>query len=125
MNHADVTYKVVYKKNSVRASESNAIKMGGDYDTDHEAAYKAAWGLDVSIERYVNGRKVNRASASEASFNTYVQLGKRDVDMMDYQLYEIEEDDDTGITVSLVPMDYEPEETGGLFTFTATEEADM
>ena len=99
--------------------------MGGDYDTDHEAAYKAAWGLDVSIERYVNGRKVNRASASEASFNTYVQLGKRDVDMMDYQLYEIEEDDDTGITVSLVPMDYEPEETGGLFTFTATEEADM
>lgn len=121
VNHADVTYKVVYKKNSVRASESNAIKMGGDYDTDHEAAYKAAWGLDVSIERYVNGRKVNRASASEASFNTYVQLGKRDVDMMDYQLYEIEEDDDTGITVSLVPMDYEPEETGGLFTFTATE----
>ena len=95
--------------------------MGGDYDTDHEAAYKAAWGLDVSIERYVNGRKVNRASASEASFNTYVQLGKRDVDMMDYQLYEIEEDDDTGIAVSLVPMDYEPEETGGLFTFTATE----
>ena len=75
----------------------------------------------MSIERYVNGRKVNRASASEASFNTYVQLGKRDVDMMDYQLYEIEEDDDTGITVSLVPMDYEPEETGGLFTFTATE----
>ena len=69
----------------------------------------------------MNGRKVNRASASEASFNTYVQLGKRDVDMMDYQLYEIEEDDDTGIAVSLVPMDYEPEETGGLFTFTATE----
>ena len=121
VNLADVTYKVVYRKNNVRASESNAIKMGGDYDTDHEAAYKAAWGLDVSIERYVNGRKVNRASASEASFNTYVQLGKRDVDMMDYQLYEIEEDDDTGIAVSLVPMDYEPEETGGLFTFTATE----
>ena len=72
---------MVYRKNNVRASESNAIKMGGDYDTDHEAAYKAAWGLDVSIERYVNGRKVNRASASEASFNTYVQLGKRDVDV--------------------------------------------
>lgn len=121
VNDADVTYKVVYKKNSVRASESNAIKMGGSYDTDHEEAYKAAWGLDVSIERYVNGRKVNRASASEASFNTYVQLGRHDVDMMDYQLYEVSEEDDEEITVSLVPMDYEPEETGGLFTFTATE----
>lgn len=121
VNHADVTYKVVYRKNSVRASESNAIKMGGSYDTDHEAAYKAAWGLDVSIERYVNGRKVNRASASEASFNTYVQLGRQDVDMMDYQLYEISGDPDTEMVVSLVPMDYEPEETGGLFTFTATE----
>lgn len=121
VNHADVTYKVVYRKNSVRASESNAIKMGGSYDTDHEASYKAAWGLDVSIERYVNGRKVNRASASEASFNTYVQLGRQDVDMMDYQLYEISGDPDTEMVVSLVPMDYEPEETGGLFTFTATE----
>ncbi|MFR3754952.1 MAG: hypothetical protein ACLTW9_26630 [Enterocloster sp.] len=30
VNHADVTYKVVYRKNSVRASESNAIKMGGE-----------------------------------------------------------------------------------------------
>ena len=29
VNHADVTYKVVYRKNNVRASESNAIKMGG------------------------------------------------------------------------------------------------
>ena len=121
VNHADVTYKVVYRKNSVRASESNAIKTGGSYDMDHEAAYKAAWGLDVSIERYVNGRKVNRASASEASFKTYVQLGRQDVDMMDYQLYEISGDADTEIMVSLVPMDYEPEETGGLFTFTATE----
>ena len=121
VNHADVTYKVVYRKNSVRASESNAIKTGGSYDMDHEAAYKAAWGLDVSIERYVNGRKVNRASASEASFKTYVQLGRQDVDMMDYQLYEISGDEDTEIMVSLVPMDYEPEETGGLFTFTATE----
>ena len=104
-----MTYKVVYRKNSVRASESNAIKMGGSYDTDHEASYKAAWGLDVSIERYVNGRKVNRASASEASFNTYVQLGRQDVDMMDYQLYEISGDPDTEMVVSLVPMDYEPE----------------
>ena len=121
VNHADVTYKVVYRKNAVRASESNAIKAGGDYDMDHEAAFKGAWGLDVSIERYVNGRRVTRASASNASFNTYVQLEKGDIDMMDYQLYEISEDPDDGTTVNLVPMDYDPEETGGLFSFRATE----
>ena len=121
VNHADVTYKVVYVKNSVRASESNAIKMSGDYDLDHEEAYKEAWGLDVSVERYVNGRKVDRASASEASFNTYVQMEKNDVDMMDYQLYEVSQDPDLGLMVSIVPMDYDPEQTGGLFTFRATE----
>lgn len=122
VNRADVTYKVVYRKNAVRASESNAIKAGGRYNTDHQEAYKGAWGLDVSIERYVNGRRVNRASASNASFKTYVQMEKNDVDMMDYQLYElIHSPDDGSITVSEIPMDYDPEETGGLFTFTATE----
>ncbi|RHB48083.1 hypothetical protein DW886_04645 [Enterocloster aldenensis] len=122
VNRADVTYKVVYRKNGVKASESNAIKASGMYEMDHEEAYKGAWGLDVSIERYVNGRRVDRASASNASFRTYVQLEKKDVDMMDYQLYELVEDpDERETTVIQVPMDYEPEETGGLFTFTATE----
>ena len=121
VNHADVTYKVVYRKNSVRISESDAIKAGGDYDMEHETAFRGAWGLDVSIERYVNGRRVNRASGSNAEFNTYVQLEKADVDMLDYQLYEISEEPGGGLTASIVPMDYDPEETGGLFTFRATE----
>lgn len=122
VNRADVTYKVVYRKNGVKASESNAIKASGLYEMEHEDAYKEAWGLDVSIERYVNGRRVDRASASNASFKTYVQLDRKDVDMMDYQLFELVHDPDEGeISVSQVPMDYDPEETGGLFTFTATE----
>lgn len=122
VNRADVTYKVVYRKNAVKASESNAIKTGGLYNTDHQEAYKEAWGLDVSIERYVNGRRVNRASASNASFRTFVQMEKSDVDMMDYQLYELIQDPDDGsITVNQIPMDYDPEKTGGLFTFMATE----
>ena len=120
VNHADVTYKVVYKKNVVKATESNAIKSSPYYDSDHEEAYHGAWGLNVDIERYVNGRKVGVASPSEATFNTYVQLDKEDVDMMDYQLFAISEDPDDGeLIIEPVDMSDNPEETGGLFTFTA------
>ncbi len=121
VNGADVTYKVVYRTSPVVASESNAVKAGGDYDMDHEDAYKGAWGLDVSIERYVNGRQVAMASPSNASFTTYVQLDKDDVDMLDYQLYELGTDPDGEPVVTLVPMHQDPEGTGGLFTFTAEE----
>ena len=119
VNHADVTYKVVYKKNVAKATESNAIKRSSYYDSDHEEAYHGAWGLNVDIERYVNGRKVGVASPSEATFNTYVQLDKEDVDMMDYQLFAISEDDDGELIIDSVTMSDDPEETGGLFTFTA------
>ena len=120
VNHADVTYKVVYKKTVVKATESNAIKRSSYYDSDHEEAYHGAWGLNVDIERYVNGRKVGVASPSEATFNTYVQLDKEDVDMMDYQLFAISEDPDDGeLIIEPVDMSDNPEETGGLFTFTA------
>lgn len=122
LNRADVTYKVVYRKNAVKATESNAIKAGGTYDPHHEEAFKGAWGLDVSIDRYVNGRRVTRATESNATFNTYVQLEKGDTDMKDYQLYEFSRDPDGGTAApSLVTMDYDPEETSGLFTFRATE----
>lgn len=120
INRADVTYKVVYRKNAVKASESNAVKASGNYEMDHEAAYKGAWGLDVLIERYVNGRKVAGEIEPEASFRTYIQMGKGDVDMLDYQLYEITENPGTGeMEAVLVPMEQNPEETGGLYAFTA------
>ena len=111
--------KVVYKKNVAKATESNAIKRSSYYDSDHEEAYHGAWGLNVDIERYVNGRRVGVASPSEATFNTYVQLDKEDVDMMDYQLFAISEDDDGELIIDPVTMSDDPEETGGLFTFTA------
>lgn len=119
-NHADVTYKVVYTKNGARATESNAVKASTDYNSDHEQAFKAAWGLNVDIERYVNGRKTAMATPSEAEFVTYIQLDKEDVDMMDYQLYRIFTDPgDESIQAELVELSDNPEETGGLFTFTA------
>lgn len=120
VNHADVTYKVVFNKNSVKTSESSAIKDSVYYDGEHEAAYHGAWGLNVDIERYVNGRKVSMATPSNATFNTYVQLDKEDVDMMDYQLFAISVDPDDGeLIAEPVAMSDDPEETGGLFTFTA------
>ena len=119
-NHADVTYKVVYTKNAAKATESNAVKASPEYDSDHSQAFKAAWGLNVDIERYVNGRKTAMATPSDAEFVTYIQLGKDDVDMMDYQLYRIYTDPIDGtIQAELVEMSDDPEETGGLFTFTA------
>ena len=120
VNHADVTYKVVYRKNTVRATESNAVKQSSYYDRNHESAYQGAWGLNVDIERYVNGRKTGVASPSDAAFNTYVQLDREHVDMMDYQLFSISEDPDSSdMTVDLVDMSDDPETTGGLFSFTA------
>ena len=120
VNHADVTYKVIFKKNSVKTAESNAVKDSVFYDSAHEAAYHGAWGLDVEIERYVNGRKVSMATPSNATFNTYVQLDKEDVDMMDYQLFAVSVDPTNGdILLDPVAMSDDPEETGGLFTFTA------
>ncbi|WP_024291608.1 InlB B-repeat-containing protein [Lacrimispora indolis] len=119
-NHADVTYKVVYTKNAAKATESNAVKASPEYNSDHSQAFKAAWGLNVDIERYVNGRKTAMATPSDAEFVTYVQLNKDDVDMMDYQLYRITTDPDDGSAqAELVELSEDPEETGGLFTFTA------
>ncbi|WP_143320904.1 hypothetical protein [Clostridium sp. HBUAS56010] len=119
-NHADVTYKVVYTKNKVKATESNAVKSSASYDNSHSQAYKGAFGLNVDIERYVNGRKTEIATPSQAQFSTYVQLDKEDVDMMDYQLYRIVTDPDDGsMQAEPVSMSDNPEETGGLFTFYA------
>ena len=119
-NHADVTYKVVYTKNAAKATESNAVRESSDYNSDHSQAFKAAWGLNVDIERYVNGRKTAMATPSQAEFVTYVQLDKDDVDMMDYQLYRITTDPvDGSVQAEVVEMSEDPEETGGLFTFTA------
>lgn len=125
INHAKVDYKVVYQKSNVKATESNAIKNSDIYDLSHETAYHAAWGLDIVIERYVNGRKVNdpvnnHPVGFRGQFKTYIQLEKEDVDMMDYTLVKVEHDPVDDIYIySTVNMDINPEISGGLFTFTA------
>lgn len=122
VNHADVTYKVVYQKGRVKATVSNALRKSEFYtENSHKSAYTEAWDLGVLIERYVNGRRVGRTTPSDAAFNTYVQLDREDVDMMDYALYEYRKDpqEPTGYEVIPVALVGDPEETGGLFQFTA------
>lgn len=119
---AEVVYKVIYKKSAVKADEIPLIHDSDSYPTEHEAALHGAWGLNVELERYVNGRKTPLASPADAErelavseeaadagaatpsepmsesrpepFKTYIQMGEGDTDMMDYQLYEVIKDDD-------------------------------
>jgi hypothetical protein len=122
-NHAEVTYKVVYNKNKATSGEVTAIKGSGLYDMTHDTAFTAAWGLDVEIERYVDNRLVPPATPSSAylnaTFDTYVQLNASDLDMMEYQLYEIDYVSGAITAVSLEAISDDPLDTGGLFTFTA------
>ena len=120
-NHADVTYKVIYKKSAAAATASNAIQA--IYTPAAPEAFTAAWQIDVSVERYVNGRKVELPSGHPSNYpgtlTSYVQLDDKDIDMLDYKLYEI---DANGIITGEVAMNRDPEVgngVSGLFTFQA------
>ena len=120
-NRADVTYKVIYKKSAAAATASDAIQA--IYTPAAPEAFTAAWQIDVSVERYVNGRKVELPSGHPSNYpgtlTSYVQLDDKDIDMLDYKLYEI---DANGIITGEVAMNRDPEVgngVSGLFTFQA------
>lgn len=118
VNHADVTYKIVYKKGKPTSIENALIKNENPFNL-HESAYTGAWSLDIDVERYVNGRKVDRdmSYAANAEFDTYIQLDRNDVDMLDYKLYEIGRDGGGNPVLTEIVMSEDPESTGGLFHF--------
>ena len=121
VNHADVSYKVVYQKKNVPAAVASALKSDpATVDAaNHPTAFTAAWEVQTNIERYVNGRLVPRATASNAIFRTYVQLDKEDVNNLDYQLLRYDTVTSTYIPETLTPADIYA--SGGLFQFTAQE----
>ena len=121
VNHADVSYKVVYQKKNVPAAVASALKSDpATVDAaNHPTAFTAAWEVQTNIERYVNGRLVPRATASNARFNTYVQLDKEDVNNLDYQLLRYDTVTSTYVPETLNPTDVYA--SGGLFQFTAQE----
>lgn len=121
-NHVDVTYKVIYKKSAATATASDAIQA--IYTPAAPEAFTAAWQIGVNVERYVNGRRVELPSGHPSNYpgtlTSYVQLDDKDIDMLDYKLYEI--DDTTGNVVGEVAMSRNPEVgngISGLFTFQA------
>lgn len=114
-NGADVRYKVIFNKRDVKADENALVKAASIAGTDHPAAYHGAWSLDIYADRYVNGRKVSRATPSDATTNVVVQLNAEDVDMLDYEIFDI-----TSGTAVQESMSEDPEGTTGLFSFTAT-----
>ena len=122
VNHADVSYKVVYNKKNVPSSVATALKndMANVEAANHPDAFTAAWEVQTNIERYVNGRLVQRTTPSNATFRTYVQLDKEDVNNLDYQLLR-EDPSNPGnfIPQTLTPADVYA--SGGLFQFTAEE----
>ncbi len=124
VNGASVKYKVVFQKNKVKEEEADLVRAESPY-SEHEEAFKDAWGLDVELERYVNGRKVVATPSELATVSeipVYIQLDKEDVDMLDYGLYEIREDEDGeeyAVAVELASDSTDPEANGGLFKFEA------
>lgn len=114
VNDADVLYKVIFNKRNANGNEKNLVKDISTAGTEHIDAFTTAWALDIKAERYVNGRKVDRATPSEAEVETYVQLNEHDVEMLDYELFDIT--DNTAVTME--QLSDNPEDTAGMFVFT-------
>ena len=111
VNGATVEYKVVFNKRDAKPNEKTAVKPVSVSGVDHPDAHTTAYGLDIQLERYVNGRLVNNgilATASDATVDVIAQLPAEDVDQLDYQLFDVTPDNlgninpiDTAITTDV------------------------
>lgn len=123
-NNADVEYRIIYKKGKVKSVEEELAKDTSEF-IDHEAAMRGAFGLDIDLERYVNGRKAKFASSSNArpqcdDFTTFVQLDDSVVDMLDYTLYEYKvASGSEAERLEKIPMSPVPDDNGGFLGFFA------
>ena len=96
INGAKVDYRVVFNKRDSKQVEKSAVKPLSESGRLHEDAFTAAYSLDILLERYVDGRKVDRATSSNAEVDVIAQLPARDVDQLDYQIYDVTPDRVTG-----------------------------
>ena len=120
-NGATVEYKVVFNKRDAKTNEKTAVKPVSVSGVDHPDAHTAAYGLDIELERYVNGRLVNNgiiATASNAMVDVIAQLPAEDVDQLDYQLFDVTPDSLGNITPMEVTMTTDVANNAGLIKFT-------
>lgn len=114
-NGAEVLYKIVFNKRDAKQTEKDDVRAASTSGQYHQDAHTAAWALDIFADRYVDGRKVDRATSSDAAVTAVVQLNSRDLDMLDYQIFDVTT---PGSPLEVTP-NYNPEETAGLFEFNA------
>lgn len=92
VNGANVDYRVIFNKRNSTSAESALVKPESISGKDHPDAYTAAYSLDIKLERYVDGRRVDAgivATASDAAIDVIAQLPGEDVDQLDYQLFDV------------------------------------
>ena len=121
VNGANIEYKVVFNKRDAKTNEKTAVKPVSISGIDHPDAHTAAYGLDIQLERYVNGRLVNNgivATASNATVDVIAQLPAEDVDQLDYQLYDVTPDNAGNITPVEVTITTDVANNAGLLKFT-------
>ena len=114
INVAKVDYRVIFSKRDASNAESALVKPVSISGVDHPDAYTAAYALDIELERYVDGRKVGRATDSNASIDVTAQLPASDTDQLDYEIFDIT----TGTPVAMTYVG-DLDNNAGLFKFTA------
>lgn len=114
INGAKVDYRVIFSKRNASNAESALVKPVSISGVDHPDAYTAAYALDIELERYVDGRKVGRATDSNASINVTAQLPAADTDQLDYEIFDVT----TGTPVAMTYIG-DLDNNAGLFKFTA------
>lgn len=114
VNGAKVDYRVIFSKRNASNAESALVKPVSVSGMDHPDAYTPAYALDIELERYVDGRKVGRATASNASIDVTAQLPAADTDQLDYEIFDV-------TTGTPVAMSYvgDLDNNAGLFKFMA------
>ena len=114
INGAKVDYRVIFSKRDASNAESALVKPFSISGVDHPDAYTAAYALDIELERYVDGRKVGRATDSNARIDVTAQLPAADTDQLDYEIFDITTG--TPVTKNYVG---DLNNNAGLFKFTA------
>ena len=121
VNGATVEYKVVFNKRDAKPNEKTAVKPVSVSGVDHPDAHTTAYGLDIKLERYVNGRLVNNgilATASNATVDVIAQLPAEDVDQLDYQLFDVTPDSLGNINPVDITITTDVANNAGLLKFT-------
>jgi len=121
VNGATVEYKVVFNKRDAKPNEKTAVKPVSVSGVDHPDAHTTAYGLDIQLERYVNGRLVNNgilATASNATVDVIAQLPAEDVDQLDYQLFDVTPDNLGNINPVDITITTDVANNAGLLKFT-------